>query len=216
MLSHAARILPAAARSASAKAIRPTTSSAGIAGRRCRRTSGIEKEAALGLGRQSQGSGRLIRPCALECLRHRSCMTHVTIAATGLASRQSYCCRRGVDCTAASRRHYEKQNVDFCWPAAALWLLLSSRSGCGLTLACQEQVMTGKYSASLRVRKNRVGHLSKCSAEFANDPRMTKLFSMSESCPERDFVSSVGLLVTGTDLRPSDVTAALGLEPDIS
>lgn len=76
--------------------------------------------------------------------------------------------------------------------------------------------MTGKYSASLRVRKNRVGHLSKCSAEFANDPRITKLSSMSESCPERDFVSSVGLLVTGTDLRPSDVTAALGLEPDIT
>lgn len=39
---------------------------------------------------------------------------------------------------------------------------------------------------------------------------------MSESGPARDFVSSVGLLVTGTDLRPSDVTAALGLEPDNS
>ena len=42
------------------------------------------------------------------------------------------------------------------------------------------------------------------------------LSSMSESGSERDFVSSVSLLVTGTDLCPSGVTAALGLEPDNS
>jgi len=39
---------------------------------------------------------------------------------------------------------------------------------------------------------------------------------MSESSPDRVFVSSVGLVVTGTNLQPCDVTAALGLEPDDS
>lgn len=39
---------------------------------------------------------------------------------------------------------------------------------------------------------------------------------MSEGGPERDFESSVSLLFTGADLRPSDVTAALELEPDHS
>jgi hypothetical protein len=40
------------------------------------------------------------------------------------------------------------------------------------------------------------------------------LSSMNESGPDRDFASSVGLVVTGTDLQPSEVTAALGIEPD--
>jgi len=51
--SHAARILPAAARSASAKAIRPTPSSAAIAARRCRLISGTEVARPAGRLRQA-------------------------------------------------------------------------------------------------------------------------------------------------------------------
>ncbi len=39
---------------------------------------------------------------------------------------------------------------------------------------------------------------------------------MSEGGAERDFASSVGLLFMGADLRPAEITAALGLEPDHS
>lgn len=39
---------------------------------------------------------------------------------------------------------------------------------------------------------------------------------MSEGGAERDFASSVGLLFTGADLRPADITATLGLQPDHS
>jgi hypothetical protein len=39
---------------------------------------------------------------------------------------------------------------------------------------------------------------------------------MSECGAERDFASSVGLLFTGADLRPADITSALGIEPDHS
>lgn len=39
---------------------------------------------------------------------------------------------------------------------------------------------------------------------------------MTESRSDREFVSSIGLLITGVDLVPSNVTAALGLVPDDS
>lgn len=39
---------------------------------------------------------------------------------------------------------------------------------------------------------------------------------MTEGGSDREFASSVGLSFTGVDLRPSDITAALGLEPDSS
>ena len=39
---------------------------------------------------------------------------------------------------------------------------------------------------------------------------------MSDIRAEGDFTSSVGLVITGTELQPSDVTAVLGLEPDDS
>lgn len=39
---------------------------------------------------------------------------------------------------------------------------------------------------------------------------------MAENPSNREFASSVSLVVTGNDLNPSDVTAALGIEPDSS